>query len=84
MPRTGKTLWVQEPTEKTGLQGGGRAKHAWRGLLGEWRASSGSPCPRHQYLYALDVEDRHDRSPDFGDIGRVNLKREELYARRFR
>jgi len=77
---TGKTLWVQEPIDP-GLQG--VAGQSTRGLdtlgSGEDRRVF---AVRGPFLYALSAKNGRP-DPNFGDLGRVALKREELYARNF-
>ena len=74
---SGKTLWVQEPTEKT-LQA--VAGQSTRGVDywekgGEQRLA----VIRGTNLYVLDAKTGRTL-PGFGDRGMTNLKREELYA----
>jgi glucose dehydrogenase len=78
---TGKTLWVQEPIDP-GLAGvagqGNRGVDVW-GRGEDQRIIS----VRGPYLYALNAKSGRPY-PNFGDLGRVSLKREELYAANYR
>jgi quinoprotein glucose dehydrogenase len=78
---TGKTIWTQEPME-AGLAGvagqGNRGVDVW-GAGDDQRIIS----VRGAFLYALHTKTGRPY-PNFGDLGRVNLKREELYASPFR
>jgi glucose dehydrogenase len=78
---TGRTLWVQEPIDP-GLPGvagqGNRGVDVW-GTGSEQRIIS----VRGPYLYALYAKTGRPYA-NFGDLGRVSLKREELYAANYR
>ena len=78
---TGKTLWVQEPID-AGLAGmagqSNRGVDVW-GRGEDQRVIS----VRGVYLYALNAKSGRPY-PNFGDLGRVSLKREELYAGNYR
>jgi quinoprotein glucose dehydrogenase len=79
-PGTGKTVWVQDPVDKT-LQG--MTGQSTRGL-DSWRSGSDLRVftVRDEYLYALDAK-TGKYSLDFGDKGRVHLKRQEPWEGRF-
>jgi glucose dehydrogenase len=76
-PATGKTVWVQEPIE------GGLAGVAGQSTRGVDTWASGSDqrllSVRGDYLYALNVQTGR-LYPNFGDLGRVNLKRTDPFA----
>jgi glucose dehydrogenase len=78
---TGKTLWVQEPLDAS-LQAvagqGNRGVDVW-GTGEDQRIIS----VRGPFLYALNARTGRPY-PNFGDLGRVALKRDELYAGQFR
>jgi glucose dehydrogenase len=78
---TGKTLWVQEPVDP-GLPGmagqSNRGVDVW-GRGEDQRIIS----VRGTYLYALNAKSGRPY-PNFGTLGRVTLKREELYAGTYR
>jgi glucose dehydrogenase len=78
---TGKTLWVQEPIEP-GLQG--VAGQSVRGLdFWDGGADQRLIVVRGAFLYALNAKTGRPY-PNFGDLGRMSLKREELYASPYR
>jgi len=79
-PGTGKTVWVQEPPERSMRGVAGRAQ---RGVA-LWRAGDEQRLfsIQGEYLYALNPITGKS-VPEFGDKGRVNLHRPGPYAGRY-
>ena len=74
---SGKTVWVQEPTEKSLQAVTGQST---RGVdYWESQREQRLVVVRGTHLYTLDAKTGR-LFPDFGDHGMTNLKREELYA----
>jgi quinoprotein glucose dehydrogenase len=76
-PASGKTLWLQKPTEP-GLRG--LAGESTRGVA-YWKNGSDQRVfsVRGEYLYALNAKTGRSY-PEFGDRGRVNLHRNDPRA----
>jgi glucose dehydrogenase len=79
-PGTGKTVWVQEPPERSMRGVAGRMQ---RGVA-SWRTGQEQRLfsIQGEYLYALDATTGKPFS-NFGENGRVNLHRSNQYAKRF-
>jgi quinoprotein glucose dehydrogenase len=76
-PATGKTLWVQQPHEATLREAGGQSTRG----VDYWRRGSERRiiANRGNFLYSLDATTGR-ADPDFGERGRVSLKRAGPYA----